>query len=59
VLFRDAPAAIREDSVDALIVDHIEMAGGTIAEYRGLPLVSVAVSLPLDIDPLYLHGIFP
>src|SRR6516164_1762995 len=33
MLFRDAPAAIRDEGIDALIVDQIEMAGGTVAEY--------------------------
>src|SRR5262249_42128341 len=41
MLFRDAPAAIRDEGIDALIVDQIEMAGGTVAEYLGLPFVSV------------------
>src|SRR5262245_10414887 len=31
MLFRDAPAAIRDEGVDSLIVDQIEMAGGTVA----------------------------
>jgi MGT family glycosyltransferase len=50
MLFRDAPTAIRDESVDSLIVDQIEMAGGTVAEYLGLPFVSVAVALPINLD---------
>jgi MGT family glycosyltransferase len=50
MLFRDAPAAIRDEGVDSLIVDQIEMAGGTVAEYLGLPFVSVAVALPINFD---------
>src|SRR5262249_49142604 len=46
MLFRDAPAAIRDEGVDSLIVDQIEMAGGTVAEHLGLPFVSVAAALP-------------
>jgi zeaxanthin glucosyltransferase len=51
MLFRDAPAAIRDEGVDSLIVDQIEMAGGTVAEHLGLPFVSVAVALPVNLDP--------
>jgi MGT family glycosyltransferase len=50
MLFRDAPAAIREERIEALIVDQIEMAGGTVAEHLGLPFVSVAAALPVNLD---------
>jgi UDP:flavonoid glycosyltransferase YjiC (YdhE family) len=50
MLFRDAPAAIRDEGVDALIVDQIEPAGGTVAEYLGLPFVSAAAALPVNLD---------
>jgi zeaxanthin glucosyltransferase len=51
MLFRDAPAAIRDEGVDSLIIDQIEMAGGTVAEHLGLPFVSVAAALPVNLDP--------
>jgi UDP:flavonoid glycosyltransferase YjiC (YdhE family) len=51
MLFRDAPAAIRDEGVDSLIVDQIEPAGGTVAEHLGLPFVSVAAALPVNLDP--------
>src|SRR5262249_45506194 len=51
MLFRDAPAAIRDEGVGALVVDQIEMAGGTVADYLGLPYVSVAAALPVNLDP--------
>src|SRR5262245_52552435 len=51
MLFRDAPAAIREEGIDALLVDQLELAGGTVAEHLGLPLVSVAAALPVNLDP--------
>lgn len=57
MLFRDAPAAIRAEGVEALIVDQVEMAGGTVADHLGLPFVSVAAALPLNLDagvpPIY------
>src|SRR5262245_16355999 len=51
MLFRDAPAAIRDEGIDALIIDQIEPAGGTVAEHLGLPFVSVAAALPVNLDP--------
>ncbi len=51
MLFREAPAAIRDERIDALLVDQIEMAGDTVAEYLGLPFVSVAAALPVNLDP--------
>ena len=59
MLFRDAPAAIRDEGVDSLIVDQIEMAGGTVAEHLGLPFVSVAAALPINLDPSVPPVIFP
>jgi len=50
MLFRDAPAVIRDEGVNALIVDQIEPAGGTVAEHLGLPFVSVAAALPVNLD---------
>jgi UDP:flavonoid glycosyltransferase YjiC (YdhE family) len=50
MLLRDAPAAIREEGIDALLVDQIEPAGGTVAEHLGLPFVSVAAALPVNLD---------
>src|SRR5262245_37461128 len=58
MLFRDAPAAIRDEGVDSL-VDQIEMAGGTVAEHLGLPFVSAAVALPINTERSVPHCIFP
>jgi MGT family glycosyltransferase len=59
MLFRDAPDAIRDEGVDSLIVDQVEMAGGTVAEHLRLPFVSAAAALPINSDPLVPHCIFP
>jgi MGT family glycosyltransferase len=59
MVFRDAPAAIRDEDVDALIIDQIEMGGGTVAEHLGLPFVSVAAALPVNTDAGVPHCIFP
>ncbi len=50
MVLRDAPAAIRDEGIDALIVDQIEPAGGTVAEHLGLPFVNVAAALPVNLD---------
>src|SRR5262245_2367618 len=50
MLFRDAPAAIRDEGIDSLLIDQIEMGGGTVAEHLGLPFVSVAAALPVNRD---------
>jgi UDP:flavonoid glycosyltransferase YjiC (YdhE family) len=59
MLFRDAPVAISDEGVDSLIVDQIEMAGGTVAEYLGLPFVSAAAALPINLDASVPSPIFP
>ncbi len=59
MLFRDAPVAIRDEGVDSLIVDQIEMAGGTVAEHLGLPFVSAAAALPINLDVSVPPVIFP
>jgi MGT family glycosyltransferase len=51
MVFRDAPDAIRDEGIDALLVDQIEMGGGTVADHLGLPFVSVAAALPVNLDP--------
>jgi MGT family glycosyltransferase len=59
MLFRDAPAAIRDEGIDSLIVDQIEMAGGTVAEHLGLPFVSAAAAMPINQDASVPPCIFP
>lgn len=49
---RDAPAAIRETGVDALIVDQMEPAGGAVAEHLGLPFVTVCNALLINREPM-------
>lgn len=46
----DLPAAAREAGVEAMVVDQSQMAGATVAEYLGLPCVSAASALPLNLD---------
>jgi MGT family glycosyltransferase len=51
MLFREAPAAIRDEGIDALLIDQIQFAGGTVAEHLGLPFVSAAAALAINTDP--------
>lgn len=53
MILRDAPSAVREERVDALLVDEADVSG-TVAEHLGLPFVSIAIVppiLPGDLTP--------
>jgi len=51
VICRDAPAAIRSKRIDLLLVDQTEPAGGSVAEYLGLPFVTICNALALNREP--------
>ena len=51
MLCRDAPAAMEAAGIDALLVDQTEPAGGTIADYLGLPYITVCCALLLNREP--------
>ena len=46
---RDGPEAVRRSQVDAMLVDEADM-GSNVAEYLGLPFVSIAFYPPLVED---------
>ena len=48
---RDAPQAIADAGIEALIVDQTEPAGAAIADYLGLPYVTVCCALHIDREP--------
>jgi zeaxanthin glucosyltransferase len=48
VILRDAPDAITTARVDALLVDQVSFAGGTVAEKLDLPFVTVCNALALN-----------
>ena len=50
IVLRDAPNAIRSEGIDALIVDQAEPAGGSVADYLGLPFVTAILTLPLNLQ---------
>jgi zeaxanthin glucosyltransferase len=47
---QEAPKAIKEAGIDALLVDQVSPAGGTVAEYLDIPFVSIASALVLNRD---------
>jgi zeaxanthin glucosyltransferase len=48
---RDAPAAIRDTGIEALLVDQMEPAGGAVAEHLDLPFITVCNALAINRDP--------
>ena len=49
MILREGPDAVRSSGVEALLVDEADM-GGNVAEYLGLPFVSIAMFPPLIQD---------
>jgi zeaxanthin glucosyltransferase len=49
MVLRDGPEAVRRSRVEALLVDEADM-GGSVAEYLGLPFISIAMFPPLIED---------
>ncbi len=45
MLFREVPDALKQQGVEALLVDQITVAGGTIAEFCNLPFITVCNAL--------------
>lgn len=50
VTLRDLPAVIRAEGIDALLVDQVNPAAGTIAEIERMPFVQVCNALALNRD---------
>lgn len=50
MFLRDTPAAIREAGVDVLLVDQMEPAGASVADYLGLPYITICNALVLNRD---------
>jgi zeaxanthin glucosyltransferase len=49
MILRDGPEAVRRANVEAMLIDEADM-GGSVAEYLGLPFVSIALFPPLVQD---------
>jgi zeaxanthin glucosyltransferase len=48
MICRDAPTAIRDAGIEMLLVDQTEPAGGAVAEYLGLPFITICNALALN-----------
>ncbi|MEO0648321.1 MAG: glycosyltransferase, partial [Cyanobacteria bacterium J06650_10] len=48
VLLRDAPGVLKEIGVEALLVDQVSAEGGTVADYLGLPFITVCSAIALN-----------
>ena len=51
VLLRDAPEIVKESGVDALLVDQSIQAGGTVAEFVGIPFITICSAVVLNREP--------
>lgn len=48
LLFREAPEAIRAADIDVLIIDQVTSSIATVADYLGLPFITVCNALPIQ-----------
>jgi MGT family glycosyltransferase len=51
MICRDAPQAIKAAGVDALLVDQTEPAGATVADYLGLPYITICCAMAINREP--------
>jgi len=49
-LLQQAPAAIKDAGIEILLVDQVSSAGGTVADYLGIPFISVSAALTINED---------
>ncbi len=50
IFLQQAPKTIKNAGLDALLVDQTSPAGGTVAEYLGIPFMSVSAALMINED---------
>ena len=49
-IFRDAPDALKAVGVELLLVDPAVPTGGTVADFLGIPFISVCTGMPLNCE---------
>ncbi|RUT04419.1 oleandomycin glycosyltransferase [Dulcicalothrix desertica PCC 7102] len=49
-LLRDAPKVIKAAGVEALLVDQVSREGGTVADYLGIPFITICSAVVLNRD---------
>lgn len=50
IFLQQAPKVIKNAGIEALLVDQVSPAGGTVAEYLGIPFISVSAALMINED---------
>lgn len=58
VILRDAPTAIKKARVEILLIDQSVLEGPTVAEYLGIPFITVCNALILNPEPGVPLGFF-
>ena len=58
-ILQDAPEVIAREKMDALLVDQVASAGGTVGDQLGLPHVTVCNALAMNPDPHVPPGVLP
>ncbi|MCC5611354.1 glycosyltransferase [Nostoc sp. CHAB 5834] len=51
VMLRDAPTAVKQAGVEALLVDQVSPEGGSVAEFLGIPFITVCSAVVLNREP--------
>ncbi|MEM8675921.1 MAG: glycosyltransferase [Cyanobacteria bacterium P01_G01_bin.67] len=51
ILLRDAPQIIRDQGIEALLVDQTLREGGSVAEFMGIPFITICSAVVLNRDP--------
>lgn len=51
VMLRDAPSAVKQAGVEALLVDQVSPEGGSVAEFLGIPFITVCSAVVLNREP--------
>ncbi|HEY9694624.1 MAG TPA: glycosyltransferase [Oculatellaceae cyanobacterium] len=50
VMLRDAPSVMKQAGVEALLVDQVSPEGGTIADFLGIPFITICSAVVLNRD---------
>ena len=58
-ILRDAPDVVKREGIDALVVDQVAQAGGTVADRLRLPYVIVCNAMAMNPDPDIPPGVTP
>ncbi len=59
MFLRDAPEALKEKGIEALLVDQVSIGGGTVADYLKLPFLTICNALLVNreagVPPFFTH----